>query len=183
MLGVIGLSLGAATGATRSWEPVIVLTLFITVSTVAARWSRLGKLPVLGALIRWVHRLRLFYHSVDPGSVTSLALRPVLGIFLAPWRPRIRAEVRLHLQMGGAVVLLLGTLDALELLRSDSLAAGLAGLLVQLLQTVLFTYLFVAPASALLTTQLLLSRRDQIVWALSALTLAAMYAGVTLVAN
>ena len=46
-----------------------------------------------------------------------------------------------------------------------------------------FIYLFVAPAGALLTTQLLLSRRDRVVWVLSAVTLFSLYSGFSLVVN
>jgi hypothetical protein len=179
LLALLGYSLGAATRISGSWEPAIVLTLFIVVSLVAARPTALAHLPVLGALIRWVHRLRLFYHHVDPGSILSLALRPIFGIFLAPWQPRARAEVRLHLQMGGVIVLAFAAVDALDLLLSDSLGAGIAAFLIQILQTLLFTYLFVAPASALLTTQLLVSRRDRVVWGLSLVTMLALGAGLS----
>jgi len=181
LLALLGYALGAATRISGSWEPVIVLSLFIAVSLIAARDTALAKLPVLGALIRWVHRLRLFYHHVDPGSILSLALRPLFGIFLAPWQPRARAEVRLHLQLGGLVVLLFAAFDAVELLFSASLGAGIAAFLGQILQTLLFTYLFVAPASALLTTQLLLSRRDLVIRVLSLLTVIAMGAGLSTV--
>jgi hypothetical protein len=179
LLALLGYSLGVATRISGSWEPVFVLTLFIAVSLIAARDTSLAKLPVIGALIRWVHRLRLFYHHVDPGSILSLALRPVFGVFLAPWQPKARAEVRLHLQMGGVVVLAFATVDALDLLLSDSLGAGIAAFLIQILQTLLFTYLFVAPASALLTTQLLVSRRDRVVWGLSLVTMLALGAGLS----
>lgn len=180
MLTGLGLALGGTTALTRSWEPAVVLTLFMAISLIAARSKTLAKVPVLGALIRWVHRLRLFYHHVDPGSVTSLALRPIFGIFWAPWRPSTRAEIRLHLQMGGIVVLALAVFDAIEVLRSATLAAGLIALLAELAQTLVFTYLFVAPASALLTTQLLLSRRDRLVQTLSLLTLVSMVVGFVL---
>jgi hypothetical protein len=81
--------------------------------------------------------------------------------------------------MGGVVVLAFATVDALDLLLSDSLGAGIAAFLIQILQTLLFTYLFVAPASALLTTQLLVSRRDRVVWGLSLVTMLALGAGLS----
>jgi hypothetical protein len=41
-----------------------------------------------------------------------------------------------------------------------------------------YTYVFVAPTGALLTTQLLLSRRDRVVWALSAVTVGGIFLGL-----
>ncbi|MEL7047086.1 MAG: TM2 domain-containing protein, partial [Pseudomonadota bacterium] len=117
VLSLIGLALGSVSGATGFYEPVVVLTLFILISLVAARVSGLTRIPVLNALVRWVHRLRLFYHTVDPGSLWLLAARPIYGVFVAPWQPKARAEVRLHLQFGGIVVVLLTLWDVLELLQ------------------------------------------------------------------
>ncbi|MEM1188484.1 MAG: TM2 domain-containing protein [Pseudomonadota bacterium] len=180
VLGLIGLALGSVTGATGFYEPVVVLALFIVISLVAARIPGLTRIPILNALVRWVHRLRLFYHSVDPGSLWLLAARPIFGVFVAPWQPKARAEVRLHLQFGGIVVVLFTLWDVLELLQGGGFWVGFGRLLAQFAQTLVFTYLFVAPASAILTTQLLLARRDAVVWMLSAVTLGAIVAGLRL---
>jgi hypothetical protein len=178
LLFAIGLILGAICRSTGSYEPAFVLSLFVLVSLIAARIKDVAKIPVLNALVRWVHRLRLYYHSVDPGSIAALITRPIFGIFFAVWRPKIRAEVRLHLQMGGLVVLLLTALDALQLATSEGFWSGVSLLAAEFAQTLLCTYLFVAPASALLTSQLLLARRDHVVWVLSAITLAGLYLGL-----
>ncbi|MEE4278112.1 MAG: TM2 domain-containing protein [Halieaceae bacterium] len=178
LLFAIGLVLGGLCRSTQSYEPAFVLTLFIVVSLIASRVKGVAKIPVLNALVRWVHRLRLFYHSVDPGSIRALITRPIFGIFFAIWRPKIRAEVRLHLQMGGLVVLVLTALDALQLATSEGFWSGVGLLAAEFAQTLLCTYVFVAPASALLTSQLLLARRDHVVWALSAITLFALYLGL-----
>lgn len=183
LLAVIGISLGTISGTTQAYEPVLVLTLFIAISLVAARWKAMAHLPVLNALVRWVHRLRLYYHTVDPGSLWSLATRPILGLFFAPWRPKARAEVRLHLQLGVALSLLFAVMDAVEMSRSGGFWSGLGLLFGEFLQTLVYTYLFVAPAGALLTTQLLLARRDLVVWVLSAITLAAIYLGFSIVGS
>jgi len=177
LLAIIGFALGVTSEAMAFYEPMFVLCLFILVSAVAARVRGLENIPGLNALVRWVHRLRLFYHTVDPGSVWSVVARPSLGIFFAPWRPKVRAEVRLHLQMGGLVVLVFTLFNALELVGTGGLFPGLELLLTQMLQTIVCTYLFVAPASALITTQLLLEARDPVVWLLSTITLLAMWAG------
>ena len=183
VLGFIGLALGSATGAIGFYEPVVVLTLFILISLVAARVPGLTRVPVLNALVRWMHRLRLFYHTVDPGSLWLIAARPILGVFLAPWQPKARAEVRLHLQLGAVVVLLFTLWDVLELLQGGGFGSGFAMLIAQFGETLIFTYMFVAPAGAILTTQLLLAKRDVVVWILSAVTLTAIYIGLQLVPN
>lgn len=181
LLWLIGLSLGAVSGATGSWEPVLVLVVFIAASLLAARWKGMAAVPALNALTRWVHRLRLYYHTVDPGDMWLLATRPLFGLIVAPWRPRARMEVRLYLEFGAVMALPLAALDAVELLGSDSLWAGIGLLISDFAQTLVYIYLFVAPAGALLNTQILLARRDLVVWCLSAVTLYSVHVGHAIV--
>ena len=183
LLYLLGLSLGTVSSSLQMYEPVLVLILFIAASLLAARWPGMAELPLLHELSRWVHRLRLYYHTVDPGPVWRLATRPVFGVFFAAWRPKARAEVRLYLQLGAIMALLLAAFDALELLTSGGFWFGFGMLVAEFAQTFIFIYLFVAPAGALLTTQLLLARRDQVVWLLSAITVFGIYTGYSIGAN
>ena len=86
-------------------------------------------------------------------------MRPVFGVFIAPWRTRARAEVKLYLQFGVLLALVFYVGDLVELLQSGGIWTGLGLLIAEFAQTLLFTYLFVAPVGALLTTQLLLAKR------------------------
>lgn len=178
LLTLLGFTLGTVTASTGLYEPSIILLLFCIASLLAARWKRMSSIPGLNALSRWVHRLRLYYHTVDPGSLWLLILRPLFGVFIAPWRPKARAEVKLYLQFGGVLVLVFFVGDALELMQSGGLWNGFFLLISEFLQTLLFTYLFVAPAGALLTTQLLLADRDGVVWFLCSLILCAVCLGL-----
>ncbi|MEQ8859169.1 MAG: TM2 domain-containing protein [Pseudomonadales bacterium] len=181
VLILIGLSMGAISGATGIYEPVVIILVFIVVTLTAARWQGISRVPILSGLSRWNHRLRLYYHTVDPGSIWLLALRPFAGLFFAPWRSRARAEVRLYLQLGVVFSLPFALLDTLEVSESDSLAAGLGPMVAEFFQTLFYTYAFVAPIGALLTTQLLLSRRDRMLWALSAATVVSIFLGLVAV--
>ncbi len=181
VLSLIGLTMGAISGATGIYEPVVITLVFIAVTLTVARWKGVSKIPVLSGLSRWNHRLRLYYHTVDPGSVWLLALRPITGVLFAPWQLRARAEVRLYLQLGVVFSILFALLDIAEVSESESLAAGLGIMLGEFIQTLMYTYAFVAPVGALLTTQLLLSRRDRVVWTLSALTVLFIYLGLLVV--
>ena len=180
LLCLIGFVLGVISGATGVIEPSLTLVIFIVITLLAARTPSISHIPLLGGLSRWSHRLRLYYHTTDPGSVGLLALRPVAGIFFAPWLSRARTEVRLYLQLGVVFALGFALLDIADAIDRDSIGASLGFLLSDFLQTLVYTYVFVAPAGALLTTQLLLARRDRVVWALSALTLAGVYMGLSL---
>ena len=180
LLFLIGIALGSISGATGLFEPVIVLVLFIFVSLLAARWRGMGEIPVARSLARWAHRLRLYYHTVDPGNVWYLAARPIIGVFVAPWQPKARAEIRLYLELGVVFALLLAVPDIVEMYESG-FWVGFGLLVAEFAQTLVYTYLFVAPAGALLTTQLLLTRRDRVVWVLSAINLGAVYLGLGLV--
>ena len=178
VLSLIGLSMGAIAGATAIYEPVVITLVFIVVTLTAARWKGVTQVPVLSGLSRWNHRLRLYYHTVDPGSIWLLVLRPIVGVLFAPWRSRARAEVRLYLQIGVVFSVPFALLDTVEVSEFGSLAAGLGLMLAEFIQTLVYTYVFVAPVGALLTTQLLLSRRDRVVWFLSATTVLFIYLGL-----
>ena len=95
LLACIGFTLGATSHALQFYEPVVVLCLFVVVSGLAARVPALKNIPVANALVRWVHRLRLFYHTVDPGSVWAVIARPTIGVLIAPWRPQARHPWRM----------------------------------------------------------------------------------------
>lgn len=181
VLSLIGLSVGAVSGATGIYEPVVIILVFIVVTLTAARWKGAARIPVLGGLSRWSHRLRLYYYTVDPGSIWLLALRPFAGVFSAPWRSKARAEVRLYLQLGVIVSASFAVLDALQVSEAGSFWAGFGMLVAEFLQTLIYTYVFVAPTGALLITQLLLSRRDRVVWALSAVNVGFIYLGLLVV--
>ena len=180
LLFSLGLSLGIISDATGVIEPTVTLVVFIVITLLAARLPGIAHMPLLGGLSRWSHRLRLYYHTTDPGNVWLLALRPIAGIFYALWLSRARAEVRLYLQLGVVFAVGFALLDIAEAIERDSFGASLGAMITEFLQTLVYTYAFVAPAGALLTTQLLLERRDTVVWSLSALTLAAVYIGANI---
>ena len=128
--------------------------------------------------MRWVHKLRLYYYSVDPGNIWLLGLRPIIGIFYAPFNKKARAEVGLYFELGLIFSIIFMASDLIEIAQHDSILAGIGETLVELLQTLLFTYLFVAPIGALLTTQILLSRRDWVIWLLSFACIYSVYLGL-----
>ena len=181
LLALIGLSLGTVSGATGIYEPAIILALFIVISLTAARWHSLARVPILASLTRWVHRLRLYYHTVDPGNIWLLAIRPLLGILLAFWQPKVRAEVRLYLQFGVALSLVFAIQDAIEFVGRSGFWVGFGLLAAEFAQTLVYTFAFVAPAGALLTTQLLVAKKDYVVWGLSAINLGMIYLGMWIV--
>lgn len=178
VLSLIGLSMGAISGATGIYEPVVITLVFIAVTLTVARWKGVSRIPVLSGLSRWNHRLRLYYHNVDPGSIWLLALRPFTSVIIAPWQARARAEVRLYLQLGVVFSLLFAFFDMLQMSESESLGDGFRTMVGEFFQTLVYTYAFVAPVGALLTTQLLLSQRDHVVWRLSAVTVIFIYLGL-----
>ncbi|NKB99152.1 MAG: NINE protein [Pseudomonadales bacterium] len=180
LLLVLGFALGITSAATGVFEPVVTVLIFIAVTLVAARWDFMARVPGLRGLARWIHRLRLYYFAVDPGSVWRLMLRPIAGVFLAPWQKRARAEVRLYLQLGLVVTAFFVTADAAEF-YGRGFWVGLGMFLAELGQTLAYTYAFVAPIGAMLTTQLLVLRRDRVLWLLSGLTVATIYLGIWLI--
>lgn len=181
LLSLVGFILGVVSGSSGTFEPSIILIVFIVASLSAARWKATAKIPVVYALTRWVHRLRLYYYSVDPGNIWLLGLRPIYGLFVAPFFKKTRAEVGLYLELGVFFSLVFLALDIVEILQYESLWVGISLSIAELIQTIIYTFLFVAPVGALLTTQILLSRSDRVIWLLSLACVFSIYLGFEVV--
>jgi hypothetical protein len=180
MLTLVGFTLGVISGSTETYEPTGILLVFIVASLTAARWAFSAKIPVLATLTRWVHRLRLYYYSVDPGNIWLLSLRPIYGALIAPFNKKSRAEVRLYLELGLLFSVIFIVFDLLEIAQHESIWAGIGLAIAEFVQTLLYTYFFVAPVGALLTTQILLSRRDWVIWLLSLACIVGIFIGLRL---
>lgn len=180
VLLLAGTGLGAFASDSGNLEPLIAVLALLAVTNFGARWEALAHLPFIGAFDRWNHRLRLFYYTNDPGGPLILALRPIFGIFVAPFRKRARAEARLYLQLGAGFTILFTLFDVLEsvAITSSGLDIDPGVFFGDLFQTFFSVYAFAAPIGAILTTHLLLERRDLLLWILSAISLAAIVFGL-----
>src|SRR5690606_13093594 len=136
-------------------------------------------LPVTRELIRWNHRLRLFYYYNRPGKPLALLFRPVTAAISAPFRRRDRAEVKLYLQLGGVLTALFLVLDLIEAIAEGGLGAltpmSLFGLWMrEAVATFLVIYAFATPIGAVLTVHLLMRPSHFVPRLLRALVVAAM---------
>ena len=86
--------------------------------------------------------------------------------------------MRLYLQLGAAFAVVFALFDLAEFSEAGSFSEGVGMMLGEFIQTLLYTYAFVAHTGAILITQLLLSRRDLAVWALSAVVVVFVYLGL-----
>ena len=179
LLALFGFVMGVIMGATGVFEPSIIMIVFMLVTLIAARWPGMRHVPLLGQLSRWNHRLRLYYFSTDPGSVWLLAARPFIGIAIAPWQKKSRAEVRLYLQIGLAFALVFAAFDLYEM-NERGFWVGFGLMMAELGQTIVYTYAFVAPVGAILLTQQLLARKDYVIPMMCLLNLACGYLGLRL---
>ncbi|MDX1495818.1 MAG: hypothetical protein R3253_17235, partial [Longimicrobiales bacterium] len=175
VLLVAGSALGAVTESRGDFEALFAVLVLIAITVLGARWD--PTFPLLGQLDRWSHRLRLYYRFNDPGGPLSLMFRPLVGPLTAWFRKKARAEVRLYLQLGAVFTIGFTFLDILQA-AGDSLTdidgGALAG---DLFVTFFSVYAFATPIGAVLTTHLLLERRDEVVWALSGWTVFAILLG------
>jgi hypothetical protein len=179
VLLVAGTLLGVVSADTGNFEAVTAILALIAITNLGARWERLADLPLLRALDRWSHRLRLFYHWNDPGGPMSLLLRPITGLFAAFFRKRARAEVRLYLQLGGVFAVMFTLIDVISLIAtSGSLDGAVDDFVEDMALTFLSVYAFATPIGATLTTHVLLGRTDVILWLLSGLSIAALLFGL-----
>lgn len=168
VLIVAGSVLGALTDMDGGLEGVFAITALIAVILLGGAAGWLDRVPGAGALLRWSHRLRLFYYYNRPGPPPALLLRGVTGLFVAPFRRKVREEARLYLEVGAVFALLFLAIDMVEnvaapLVGGVGLAAlapmRLVGVWIQeVFLTFLVVYAFAAPIGATLTLHLLTHR-------------------------
>lgn len=186
VLLIAGVSLGAVARGAGVWEALLAVLVLVAVTAAPATLGRLGHLPVLHGLLRWSHRVRLFYYYDKPGNPVALLFRPVTGAILAPFRRRDRAEVKLYLQLGGIFTLGFLLLDfggevLGPLLTGDALPRlnELFDLwLREATLTFVVIYAFATPIGAVLTLYLLVRPTHTVPRTLSALVAGAMALGL-----
>ena len=175
VLVIAGTALGAVTASRGDFEALAAVIALVAITVFGARWD--PTLPLLRDLDRWNHRLRLYYHFNDPGGPLSLMFRPLVGPLTAWFRKKARAEVRLYLQLGAVFTIGFTMLDILQAMGGGDGFQALS-FIGDLFVTFFTVYAFTTPIGATLTTHLLLERRDEVVWGLSALTILAIAGGL-----
>ena len=184
VLVVAGYSLGAVSRATGNIEAIAAVGALIVVLNFGRQMAPLHQVPLVGDLVRWSYRLRLFYHHVKPGNAFARLVRPAVGIFYAPFRKKSRAEVSLYLRLGGAFVVLFLLEDlATEVVQPFVTQASLAGLtglwwVKDVVFTLAYIFAFTAPIGATLMIYLLTRRSHRTLVFMSALTVVAVMMGV-----
>jgi hypothetical protein len=180
VLMVAGAALGAVAGTEGGTEAVFAVTALILVTLLGGQAEWLNNVPVARALVRWSHRLRLFYYFNRPGSPPVLLLRGVLAVVMAPFRRRDRAETQLYLELGAVFTALFLAEDVIEDILGPLATTGLAALVPTRLAgvwfkeaflTFFFTYAFAAPVGAVLALYLLTRRTHTVPRLLGAFTL------------
>ena len=173
-----GVGMGAITRTSGNPEPIIAVLALIAITNLGARWDALATIPALRGFDRWSHRLRLFYYTNDPGGPLRLAFRPIFGFVTALFRRRARAEARLYMQLGAWFTILFTLLDVIQasgIGTSDGIS--MRGFFGALVFTFASVYVVAAPIGAILTTHVILQRRDVIVWIISAVSVLAILVG------
>ncbi|HEX6133537.1 MAG TPA: alkaline phosphatase [Longimicrobiales bacterium] len=183
VLLVVGILLGTVARRAGVYEAILAILVLAVLTAAGGAGGRLNDVPVLRGLIRWSHRLRLFYYYNRPGSPLALLVRPISATVLAPFRQRDRAEVRLYLQLGGIFTLLFLLGDLAEQLVAHGLGAlapgSLFGLWIrEVVMTFVVIYAFATPIGAVLTLHLLMRRTHTLPRVLSALVVAAIAVGL-----
>jgi TM2 domain-containing membrane protein YozV len=188
LLMLAGVTLGAVARRADVWEAVFAVTVLVALSSAGAAVGRFGHLPVVYGLVRWSHRLRLFYYYCRPGNSFALLIRPLTGALLAPFQRRARAEASLYLQLGGIITVAFLVLDFGAEVLGPVLGrgalpslTGVFGLWIrEAVVTFLVIYCFATPVGAVLTKHLLLRRTHTVPRLLGAVVLICMAVGVAL---
>jgi len=161
-------------------EAAAAVISLIVVTMLGGYAGQLDRVPLLHALLRWSHRLRLFYYFNRPGSPPALMVRGITVIFLAPFRRRDRAEVRMYLQLGAAFTAIFLGLNVFEQVVLPFFFDGLGAIspfrlfglwLQEGVMTFIATYAFAAPVGAVLTLYMLTRRTHVVPRVLGLLTL------------
>jgi hypothetical protein len=188
VLSITGVLLGVVARAADVWESVVAVLVLVSIASAGSSIGRVAHLPVLRGLVRWSHRMRLFYYYSTPGSPLALLFRPITGTVLAPFRRRARAEARLYLQLGGVFTLAFLVLDFGEevlgpILSGQGLPSvgAVMGLwLSEATSTFIVIYAFATPIGAVLTLYLLMMRTHTVPRLLSVLAAVAIFVGLLL---
>jgi hypothetical protein len=188
VLCVSGLSLAVLAKHYDTWEAVgtvLVLVVLVAAGGTFGRWS---DLPVLRTLLRWSHRLRLFYYFNEPGSPPALLMRAVTATITAPFRSRHRAEVRLYMQLGLAFTIGFLVLDfggeVLAVLGGGefpSVAELLTLWATEAVTTFVIIFGFATPIGAVITLHLLVSPTHALPRRLSALVAGTVLLGLIVI--
>jgi hypothetical protein len=164
VLMAAGASLGAVADVNGGTEAAFGVTALIVMTLLGGQAEWLNHVPLARALIRWNHRLRLFYYFNRPAAPPVLLVRPVLAFVLAPFRRRDRAETRLYLELGAAFTLFFMAADLVGNVVTPMASTGLAALaplrlagvwFQEVFLTFFFTYAFASPIGAVLALYLL----------------------------
>lgn len=140
--------------------------------------------PFANGMIHWDYRLRLFYHFNQPGRRLMLYLRPLIGLFHAPFQKKHRVEVLLYLEIGSVFIAtraLMGLWggETWNLLSTFDIG-GFLGLWVKSIVIGFFAiYAFAAPIGAILMKHVLLRRPNYVKWTLSLVILIFMMMGLS----
>lgn len=153
-----GIALGSLAGLDGAEEAIFAIIVVVATTAMGGATAGLQRVPLMRTLLRWTHRVRLFYYFNTPKSPPALLLRPIIGPLLAPFRKRARAEVRLWVELGFAFTLIFLLPDLLEHVMLPSMRgaadAGIGTLagawLAETPVTFFATYAFAAPIGAML---------------------------------
>ncbi|MFK8041766.1 TM2 domain-containing protein [Congregibacter sp.] len=177
-----GLSVGAISDASGNYESIVAIVALSAITLLGARWNALATTPILRNFDRWSHRLRLYYYVNDPGGPLTLFFKPFWGLLTAPFRKRARAEAWLYLQIGLWFTVFFVSIDLIQAvdISADGININVMGFLGDVAITLVSVYAFATPIGAILTTHVLLERRDITVWVLTSITLAAVFFGTSI---
>lgn len=171
VLMAAGFILGALFGADGVTEAAFAVLVLVAMVMLGGEVGWLVDVPGAHALIRWTHRLRLYYYYNRPGSPPALLLRPLLGVLAAPFRRRDRAEARLYIELGAVFTLGFMALDLVGEVLIPLFQDGIGALnpyrlgwlwVSEASVTFVATFAFAAPIGAILTLYQLTRRTHTI---------------------
>lgn len=174
-----GMGLGTVIGIDGALEAVVAVVILAGMTSLGAGLASLDDVRGFRPLVRWAHRLRIFYYHNEPASPPYLLVRAVVGVFRAPFRAVDRTEVRLYVELGAVFAAFFLLLDIVPEAvvplvttpQSFELGVLLEAWLAEAIVTFVLVYVLAAPVGGVLTLHVLVHRTHTVPRILAVLTL------------
>ncbi len=158
------------------FQPAVAALINMIIILFGNRLMPYFHLPIVHEIIHLDYKLRLFYYFNKPGGALNLLFRPIFGLFKAPFDQKVRAEIKIYMEISAVFAAFFLVIDLLVKLFSASLSFDnlLENLFNKLIRDLIIIYVLVSPICATLTKHLLLGRSRIVLWLLCGITLGFM---------
>ncbi len=176
VLAVFSMVLGDFMFSRGAFQPAMAALINMILILFSDRLMPYFHWPVVHEIIHLDYKLRLFYYFNKPGGALKLLLRPIFGLFRAPFDRKVRAEIKIYLEISTVFAAFFLVLDLIVKLFSGGFSFDnlLDNVFNRLIRDLVIIYVLVSPICATLTKHVLLRRSRIVLWLLCGISLVFM---------